>query len=123
MHPILPGAATGVLGSGQPGRMFAIAAREQDTPTGQTQQRVREKTFLPRVGRPVVPCRVIRLTDLRSALAGLGCPAVLKTASFGNDGKGQVRIDRIEEADVNWSSLATAKPCSRPSSILNARCR
>ncbi|MEO6726479.1 MAG: 5-(carboxyamino)imidazole ribonucleotide synthase, partial [Blastocatellia bacterium] len=45
-EPILPGAAIGVLGSGQLGRMFAIAARrmgyrvhtfspETDTPTGQ----------------------------------------------------------------------------------------
>jgi 5-(carboxyamino)imidazole ribonucleotide synthase len=45
-NPILPGAAIGVLGSGQLGRMFAIAARrmgyrvhtlspDQDTPTGQ----------------------------------------------------------------------------------------
>src|SRR5947209_13248752 len=44
--PILPGAAIGVLGSGQLGRMFALAARqmgyrvhtfspESDTPTGQ----------------------------------------------------------------------------------------
>ena len=46
MKPILPGATSGVLGSGQLGRMFAIAARrmgyrvhtyspESDTPTGQ----------------------------------------------------------------------------------------
>ena len=46
IQPILPGAAIGVLGSGQLGRMFAIAARrmgyrvhtfspDQDTPTGQ----------------------------------------------------------------------------------------
>lgn len=46
MKPILPGATLGVLGSGQLGRMFAIAARrmgyrvhtlspESDTPTGQ----------------------------------------------------------------------------------------
>jgi len=46
VKPILPGAAIGVLGSGQLGRMFAIAARqmgyrvhtfssETDTPTGQ----------------------------------------------------------------------------------------
>ena len=45
-RPVLPGAAIGVLGSGQLGRMFAIAARrmgyrvhtyspEADTPTGQ----------------------------------------------------------------------------------------
>ena len=46
MGPILPGSAVGVLGSGQLGRMFAIAARQMgyrvhtyspdsDTPTGQ----------------------------------------------------------------------------------------
>src|SRR5215211_2352322 len=46
MNAILPGAAVGVLGSGQLGRMFAIAARrmgyrvhtlspDSDTPTGQ----------------------------------------------------------------------------------------
>src|ERR1700761_8142347 len=46
MTPILPGATLGVLGSGQLGRMFAIAARQMgyrvatlspddDTPTGQ----------------------------------------------------------------------------------------
>src|SRR5687768_18485362 len=45
-EPILPGSAVGVLGSGQLGRMFAIAARrmgyrvhtfspDEDTPTGQ----------------------------------------------------------------------------------------
>ena len=46
MKPLLPGATIGVLGSGQLGRMFAMAARrmgylvhtfspETDTPTGQ----------------------------------------------------------------------------------------
>src|SRR5579871_2128257 len=46
INPILPGAALGVLGSGQLGRMFTIAARrlgyrvhtlspDEDTPTGQ----------------------------------------------------------------------------------------
>ena len=49
-EPILPGSAVGVLGSGQLGRMFAIAARrmgyrvhtlspEYDTPTGQVADR------------------------------------------------------------------------------------
>src|SRR5438309_6750845 len=49
-EPILPGAAVGVLGSGQLGRMFAIAARrmgyrvhtlspDTDTPTGQVADR------------------------------------------------------------------------------------
>ena len=50
MNTILPGATVGVLGSGQLGRMFAIAARrigyrvhtfspDSDTPTGQVADR------------------------------------------------------------------------------------
>ena len=49
--PILPGAAVGVLGGGQLGRMFALAARrmgyrvhvftpEEDSPAGQVADRV-----------------------------------------------------------------------------------
>lgn len=174
MQPILPGAIIGVLGSGQLGRMFAIAARrmgyrvhtyspEEDTPTGQvsdfewtgeygdldrvaefakgvsavtfefenvpastaatasrfapvrpagevlhtTQQRVREKTFLTKAGLPVTPYKVIHsLNDLKAALGDLGCPAVLKTADFGYDGKGQVRIQQMSEAESAWNGLA-----------------
>lgn len=174
MGPILPGATIGVLGSGQLGRMFAIAARrmgyrvhtyspEEDTPTGQvsdiewsghyddldkvaefargvrvvtfefenvpaptaataekfapvrpageilhtTQQRVREKSFLTRAGLPVTPYRVIHsLPDLETALAELGSPAVLKTADFGYDGKGQLRIQQPTDARAAWQSLA-----------------
>lgn len=177
MDPILPGATIGVLGSGQLGRMFAIAARrmgyrvhtyspEVDTPTGQvsdvewtgeygdldkiadfaravsvvtfefenvpaataamaarfapvrpggevlhtTQQRVREKAFLTSAGLPVTPYRVIHsLGDLRDAIRDLGCPAVLKTADFGYDGKGQVRIDRAGDAEAAWLRLAAGE--------------
>jgi 5-(carboxyamino)imidazole ribonucleotide synthase len=157
---ILPGATIGVLGSGQLGRMFAIAARElgyriqiyspdNDTPAGHiadrewtaryddldqvrefargvdvvtfefenvlsitteavgeivpvrpaghvlhiTQQRLREKTFLSENGFPVTPFRrVTTLVELQSAARELGLPAVLKTASFGYDGKGQQKL-------------------------------
>lgn len=173
--PILPGATIGVLGSGQLGRMFAIAARrmgyrvhtlspETDTPTGQvadyeipaqydnlevverfaknvsvvtfefenvpaataeacakhalvrpagsvlhtTQHRLREKTFLSRAGFPVTPHRAVRnLDELQSALRELGAPAVLKTAGWGYDGKGQAKIARIEDAAAAWKSLDT----------------
>ncbi|HEV3471080.1 MAG TPA: 5-(carboxyamino)imidazole ribonucleotide synthase, partial [Pyrinomonadaceae bacterium] len=166
MKPVLPGATIGVLGSGQLGRMFAIAARrmgyrvhtfspDSDTPTGQvsdreyehayddldavrefargvsvvtfefenvpaaaveaaaalapvrpsgavlytTQNRLREKTFLARGGFPVAPFRhVERAEVLGAALAEIGYPAVLKTAGFGYDGKGQSKIN--SEADV-----------------------
>ncbi|MGA2212834.1 MAG: 5-(carboxyamino)imidazole ribonucleotide synthase [Bryobacteraceae bacterium] len=171
--PILPGAAIGVLGSGQLGRMFAIAARrmgyrvhtfspDQDTPTGQvadvevtasyddldavsefarrvsvvtfefenvpaptaqaaarcapvrpsgsvlhtTQQRIREKSFLRKAGLPTTPYREVRsLQDLDRAAAELGCPAVLKTAEFGYDGKGQVRLESPGGAAGVWRAI------------------
>ena len=170
---VLPGATVGVLGSGQLGRMFAIAARRMgyrvhvyspdvDTPTGQvadlevvapyddldavrrfaqgaevvtfefenvpfetaeaaaerahvrpagrvlhtTQNREREKTFLARAGFPVPRFAVVRsIGDLRAALDAVGCPAVLKTARFGYDGKGQAKIANPGDAGAAWDAL------------------
>jgi 5-(carboxyamino)imidazole ribonucleotide synthase len=173
LAPILPGAAVGVLGSGQLGRMFAIAARqmgyrvhtfspETDTPTGQvadieitasyedldairdfarnvhvltfefenvparaveaaadfvpvrpsgsvlhiTQHRLREKTFLVNNGFPVVSFMPVNsLEELHSAVEQIGCPAVLKTAGSGYDGKGQAKL--ITAADAEAAFVAT----------------
>jgi 5-(carboxyamino)imidazole ribonucleotide synthase len=170
---ILPGSTIGVLGSGQLGRMFAIAARRMgyrvhtlspdlDTPTGQiadvevkapyndldavskfasnvkvvtfefenvptetaqaaercapvrpagsilhtTQQRIREKSFLTKAGLPTTPYREVHsLEDLQRALSELGSPAVLKTAAFGYDGKGQVRIESPDRAAEAWTTI------------------
>jgi 5-(carboxyamino)imidazole ribonucleotide synthase len=166
LQPILPGSVIGVLGSGQLGRMFAIAARrmgyrvhtfspESDTPTGQvadveigasyddldavrrfaravsvvtfefenvpaataqaaaecapvrpsgsvlhtTQNRLREKSFLASSSFPVTPFRSVNsIDDLKAGLAQLGYPAVLKTAGFGYDGKGQTKISSLSQA-------------------------
>ncbi len=175
---ILPGATVGVLGSGQLGRMFAIAARrmgyrvhtfspEYDTPTGQvadlevtaayddldkvrefargvsvvtfefenvpaataeaaaehaevrpagavlhtTQNRLREKAFLERSGFPVARFAAVHSAEeLRRAIEEIGCPAVLKTAGWGYDGKGQVKIDgNAHAADTAWESLKTSE--------------
>ncbi len=159
----------GVLGSGQLGRMFAIAARrmgyrvhtfspDEDTPTGQvadvevtasyddldavrafasnvdvvtfefenvpaataeaveqrapvrpsgevlhiTQHRLREKTWLAKHGFPVTPFRAIRT---RADLDGFPLPAILKTAGFGYDGKGQYRIHAAAGLDAAWASM------------------
>ncbi|MBV8550640.1 MAG: 5-(carboxyamino)imidazole ribonucleotide synthase [Acidobacteriaceae bacterium] len=175
--PILPGSAIGVLGSGQLGRMFAIAARrmgyrvhtlspDEDTPTGQvadvevnapyedldavckfaravsvvtfefenvpaetaaaaarcapvrpaghvlhtTQHRLREKTFLSNAGLPVTAFRrVASLDELIRAARELGLPAILKTAGFGYDGKGQYRI--LGEADLPaaWKAVGESE--------------
>lgn len=170
---VLPGAAVGVLGGGQLGRMLALAARrmgyrvhvfspEPDSPAGQiadvevvapyddlhavrrfagsvavvtfefenvpsaaaeaaaalapvrpggavlhaTQHRLREKRLVQSAGFAVTPhAGVASLGELRAGLARVGCPAVLKTAGFGYDGKGQVRIARPDDADAAWRAV------------------
>jgi len=191
-----PGATIGVLGSGQLGRMFAIAARrlgyrvhtlspDQDSPTGQVadhevtaayddleavrafasriavatfefenvpaataavlaesvpvrpsghilhvaQHRAREKQFLDGIGIPVAPFRIVEtLEALEAAVAAVGCPAILKTASFGYDGKGQVRIDRPDAAGEAWRQIGGVQavlegvvPFEREVSVVVAR--
>jgi len=171
--PVLPGAAIGILGSGQLGRMLAVEARkmgyrvhtfspDQNSPTGQiadlevtapyddlakiaefakgvdvitfefenvlsittdeaqkyvpvrpsgnvlhtTQNRLREKTFLSENGIPVTPFRVVRSQqELELAVGELGLPCVLKTAGFGYDGKGQVKLKSQEDLAGAFDSL------------------
>ncbi len=71
-----------------------------------TQNRLREKTFLSENGFPVTPFRHIRtLNDLQTALADIGMPAVLKTAGFGYDGKGQSKIGSAEDIESAFEKL------------------
>ncbi|MFO0953496.1 MAG: ATP-grasp domain-containing protein [Isosphaeraceae bacterium] len=43
--------------------------------------------------------------EVRQAVVALGLPMILKTAASGYDGKGQVRVERAEEAEAAWASL------------------
>jgi len=172
-EPIQPGATLGILGGGQLGAMFAMAARRMgyrvevitdiaDCPAARhgdrlhvgcyedgaflaaaaaaldvvtfefenvpaaaalalaaavpvrpapevlftTQDRVREKGFLARENLGCVPFRPVRSrASLDEAVAAVGLPAVLKTAAFGYDGKGQRRIDTAAECDAAWEAL------------------
>jgi 5-(carboxyamino)imidazole ribonucleotide synthase len=172
-RPIPPGAALGVLGSGQLGRMFAIAARrmgyrihtfspDDDSPTGQVadlevtalyedldairtfargvdvvtfefenvpieaidaieaivpvrptgvalhtaQQRAREKTFLADRGVPVAPfAAAATLDELWDAVTRVGTPAVIKTAAFGYDGKGQHKVTTPADVEHIWTAI------------------
>jgi 5-(carboxyamino)imidazole ribonucleotide synthase len=74
-----------------------------------TQHRLREKHFLAQSGFPLPPFREVHShDDLVRAINEIGCPAVLKTAGWGYDGKGQVRIDRPHQSEAAWQSIATA---------------
>ena len=72
-----------------------------------TQNRLREKQFLSGAGFPVAPFRVVQSeAELRSAVAELGCPCVLKTADFGYDGKGQQKITYDTDLAAVWKKHA-----------------
>src|SRR4029453_9240872 len=77
------------------------------------QHRIREKAFLVEHGLPVAAFATVReAADLESAVQKVGCPAVLKTASFGYDGKGQVAVAGADEAG------AAGDPLGRREAIL-----
>jgi 5-(carboxyamino)imidazole ribonucleotide synthase len=75
-----------------------------------TQHRLREKNFLDQNHFPVTPFRAISSeADLQSAIDALGTPAILKTAGFGYDGKGQAKINSLDEALVAYRKMNGAE--------------
>ena len=175
-EPLAPGAAIGILGGGQLGRMLSVAASRlglrchifepgaappagqvaerlttagyddaealarfaasvdvityefENIPTGAldileglrpvrpgrealrvSQDRLTEKAFLRDLGLATAPFAAIDdLAGLEAALARIGAPAILKTRRFGYDGKGQVRLDRPEDASAALAAMEGA---------------
>ncbi|SNX69655.1 5-(carboxyamino)imidazole ribonucleotide synthase [Bacillus oleivorans] len=76
-----------------------------------TQNRVSEKAALVKAGVEVAPYAVIETAaDLEAALKKIGCPAVLKTARGGYDGKGQFVI-RTEKEIPQAAALLSQGVC------------
>ncbi len=74
------------------------------------QNRRREKLFLREAGIPCAPFEVVdSRAALPAALARVGYPAVLKTADFGYDGKGQAKLaDASADLDAAWARMGGA---------------
>ncbi len=71
-----------------------------------TQQRLREKNFLTSINVPTTRyLEVAHKEALPQAVQALGRPCVLKSASFGYDGKGQVRIDPETDLNSVWETM------------------
>jgi 5-(carboxyamino)imidazole ribonucleotide synthase len=170
---ILPGATLGMLGGGQLGRMFTVAAQtmgykvvvldpDTNSPAGiiadkyicaayddeqalsemadlcaavttefenipatslafleqkttvrpsskalaQTQNRNVEKQFIASQGISTAPFLPIRSRDdIAQAEGTIGFPAILKVATFGYDGKGQVPCDSLDDVYAAFDSL------------------
>jgi 5-(carboxyamino)imidazole ribonucleotide synthase len=71
------------------------------------QDRAVEKQFIENCGAAVASWRSVEsLADVRSAVADLGTPIVLKTRRYGYDGKGQAWIRSPGEAEAAWDAIA-----------------
>jgi 5-(carboxyamino)imidazole ribonucleotide synthase len=91
--------------------LLQLASRTTVRPSGDAvaiaQDRELEKGFFEANGFPVGAFAVIKSSaDIDAALSTVTLPAVLKTARFGYDGKGQVRISRradLEATLAQWN--------------------
>ena len=74
------------------------------------QHRAREKAHFERCGVPVAPHAVIESPEQLAAVSSHLLPGILKTATLGYDGKGQVRVGTPQELAAAWEQLRRA-PC------------
>lgn len=94
----------------------AVAAAESITPCfpssrvlAVTRHRLREREAVARLGLPVPRFAAVHAPrDLDGALARVGLPAVLKTATGGYDGKGQARVRDASGAREAAAALLAA---------------
>lgn len=72
---------------------------------GIAQNRIEEKAYISGCGVPVAPHAAIRTTqDITKTLLPL-LPGILKTARLGYDGKGQVRVNTLDELKAAFLAL------------------
>jgi len=93
----------------------ALGSRTVVRPAGSSvavaQDRRREKGFFAGHGLPIGPWATIDSpADFKAALARVKLPALLKTARFGYDGKGQARIDTPADLERTFSAWKNV-PC------------
>ena len=83
-----------------------VPARPAGSIIAAAQDRKLEKEALTAAGVAVAPWRSAETeAELASAVAELGVPVIAKTARFGYDGKGQVRITDPADVAAVWDSL------------------
>ena len=176
-QPLPPGTWLGLLGGGQLGRMFCMAAQslgykvavldpESDSPAGSVadrhvvadyvdaaglstlrelcqgattefenvpsaaleflardlrvtpdatsvaiaQDRIREKTFVAGHGFPVAPFAILREPDDATRIDAALLPGIVKSARFGYDGKGQIRVRTVRDVANAFVAMG-GKPC------------
>lgn len=85
------------------------------------QNRLREKRWLKKSGFPHVPFLEVEVGgDLPAAIRQIGLPCVVKTADFGYDGKGQIKV--TEEADIARAEAGFAKTRAVVEKFIDFKC-
>jgi len=83
-----------------------VAVRPGPNVLATAQDRITEKMFLNNIGIKTAPFEpVTNAVELKTAVEKIGRPSVLKTARFGYDGKGQVKIDLDTDLDTAFSQM------------------
>ncbi len=89
---------------------MGVVVRPSGSIIAVAQDRELEKQALTAAGVGVSPWRSAEtLADLEVAVDALGVPVIAKTARFGYDGKGQVRINNPDEIAAAWDLLGGAR--------------
>ena len=71
-----------------------------------TQDRLVEKTFVRSLGIPTaLHARVGAAEDIPEAVGLTGLPALLKTRRMGYDGRGQTRVERVDDGPSAWDAI------------------
>ena len=73
-----------------------------------SQDRAIEKTFLADNGIGTAPWAPVTSDAELTAAKAIGFPAILKTARFGYDGKGQVRVNGADDLAAVWAEIDRA---------------
>jgi 5-(carboxyamino)imidazole ribonucleotide synthase len=77
---------------------------------GISQNREREKNFLHENGIPCADFEVVsNSAELAAAMRNMAGPCVLKTASFGYDGRGQIKLSGSEDAADVWKTFDSSR--------------
>ncbi len=85
------------------------------------QNRMREKKWLKKNGFPHVPFAEVEAgADLAKAVKRVGLPCVVKTADFGYDGKGQMRLNTT--ADIPAAAKAFARQRAVVEKFIDFKC-
>ncbi len=87
-----------------------VAVRPKPEVLFTTRHRLREKEFIRAQGIATAPFAPVRnAAELAEAMKTIGTPSVLKTCELGYDGKGQVVIRRVADAENAWASLGKSE--------------